>query len=395
MDTSIDSKIELSPAQIARYSRHVMLPQVGLEGQKKLEAGSALVIGMGGLGSPVALYLAAAGVGTLGLADFDVIEEHNLQRQIIHRTDRVGTPKLDSALEELRNLNPHMTLREHREGVTIDNALNVFSKYDIIVDGSDNFPTRYLVNDAAYFAERPLVYGSIFQFEGQVSLFHSKAGGPCYRCLFPSMPALGTVPNCAEAGVFGALCGVIGSMQAMEAIKHLVAIGDSLMGRLLVIDALSMKLRELNLKRDPECPLCGQNPQIHSLEAENYNFDCEVDSEEATDEETVGDYPMEVSIEDAKALLDTNESAYLLDVREPFEVAICAIQGSVNIPMQQIAENIGALPRDGKILVHCHHGGRSLQVTKYLRAKGFEAVSNVAGGIDAWAVRIDPEMKRY
>ena len=395
MDTSIDSKIELSPDQIARYSRHVMLPQVGLEGQKKLEAGSALVIGMGGLGSPVALYLAAAGVGTLGLADFDVIEEHNLQRQIIHRTDRVGTPKLDSALEELRNLNPHTTLREHREGVTIDNALNVFSKYDIIVDGSDNFPTRYLVNDAAYFAERPLVYGSIFQFEGQVSLFHSKAGGPCYRCLFPSMPALGTVPNCAEAGVLGALCGVIGSMQAMEAIKHLVAIGDSLMGRLLVIDALSMKLRELNLKRDPECPLCGQNPQIHSLEAENYNFDCEVDFEEATDEETVGDYPMEVSIEDAKALLDTNESAYLLDVREPFEVAICAIQGSVNIPMQQIAENIGALPRDGKILVHCHHGGRSLQVTKCLRAKGFEAVSNVAGGIDAWAVCIEPEMKRY
>ncbi len=395
MDTSIDSKIELSPDQIARYSRHVILPQVGLEGQKKLEAGSALVVGMGGLGSPVALYLAAAGVGTLGLADFDDIEDHNLQRQIIHRTDRVGTPKLDSALEELRNLNPHTTLREHREGVTIDNALNVFSKYDIIVDGSDNFPTRYLVNDAAYFAERPLVYGSIFQFEGQVSLFHSKAGGPCYRCLFPSMPAPGTVPNCAEAGVFGALCGVIGSMQAMEAIKHLVAIGDSLMGRLLVIDALSMKLRDLNLKRAPECPLCGPNARIHSLEAENYEFDCEVESEEATDEETVGDYPMEVSIEDAKALLDTNESAYLLDVREPFEVAICAIQGSVNIPMQQIAENIGALPRDGNILVHCHHGGRSLHVTKYLRAKGFPAVSNVAGGIDAWAVRIEPGMKRY
>lgn len=386
---------EFSQEMITRFSRHIILPQVGTEGQRKLAAQSALVIGMGGLGSPAALYLAAAGVGRLGLADYDTIELHNLQRQILHRTERIGTSKLESAVRELQSLNPHTVLQNYPEGVSQDNVMEIFSEHDIIVDGSDNFPTRYLANDAAYFAGKPLVHGSIFQFEGQVSLFHPGAGCPCYRCLFPRMPAPGAVPNCAEAGVFGALCGVIGSFQAMETIKYLAGIGESLAGRLVVIDALSMNLRSLELKRDPECPLCGADPTIRDLKAERYEFECEAGAEDFREEGDIEECPIELSVEETQSLLKSAQRVYLLDVREPSEREICFIKGSVNIPIRQVATALEALPRGRRILVHCHHGARSMQIVKFLRSKGFEAVSNVKGGIHAWADHIDPIMNRY
>ncbi len=385
----------LDPAQIARYSRHIILPDVGLEGQRKLTRSRLLVIGMGGLGSPAALYLGAAGIGTLGLADFDTIEEHNLQRQILHRTSRVGISKIESAMVELKDLNPGINLQPHREGVTIENAASLFQDYDLVVDGSDNFPTRYLVNDAAFFAGKPLIYGSIFQFEGQVSVFDTPAGGPCYRCLFPKMPAPGTVPNCEEAGVFGALCGVVGSMQAMEAIKHLLGLGETLKGRLLVTDALSMGFRTLNLKRDSHCPLCGDTPTIRQLEAENYEFECAAEVSQEPAGHDPATCPTEVTVEEASSILESEKPSLLLDVRESYEAEICSIAGSVNIPISQIPDRIDSLPKDRQILVHCHHGARSLQATNFLRSKGFESVSNVGGGIDAWAVKIDPTLRRY
>ena len=395
MNPPVETIPEFSQELMARFSRHIILPQVGKEGQRRLAAQSALVIGMGGLGSPAALYLVAAGVGRLGLADYDTIELHNLQRQILHRTERIGTSKLDSAIRELRSLNPHTVLRDYAEGISKENALEIFSDHDIIVDGSDNFPTRYLVNDAAYFAGKPLVYGSIFQFEGQVSLFDAIAGGPCYRCLYPRMPAPGTVPNCSEAGVFGALCGVIGSLQAMETIKHLMGIGETLAGRLLVLDALSMNLRDLQLKKDPACPLCGPNPAIRDLKAERYEFECETGTENLAETCADAECPIEISVEEARSLLESEQPTYLLDVREPFEREICLIEGSMNIPMRQVATALEALPRDQRMLVHCHHGARSMQVVNFLRSKGFKAASNVGGGIHAWADRIDPTMNRY
>ena len=395
MNPSIEAIPEFSQEQMARFSRQIILPQVGKEGQRKLAARSALVIGMGGLGSPAALYLAAAGVGRLGLADNDTIELHNLQRQILHRTERIGTSKLDSAMRELRSLNPDTVIQLYPEGISKGNALEIFSEHDVIVDGSDNFPTRYLVNDAAYFVGKPLVYGSIFQFEGQVSLFDAGAGGPCYRCLFPKMPAPGTVPNCAEAGVFGALCGVIGSLQAMETIKRLMGIGKSLEGRLLVIDALTMTLRDLRLKKDPACPLCGPNSAIRDLQSERYEFECETGAGDLPGTSGEEECPIEVSVEEAQSLLESEWPTYLLDVREPFEREICTIEGSVNIPMRQVAAVLDTLPRDQRILVHCHHGARSMRVVNFLRSKGFEAVSNVGGGIHAWADRIEPAMSRY
>ena len=385
----------LSAEQIARYSRHIILPDVGLEGQEKLFQAKVLVIGMGGLGSPVALYLGAAGIGTLGLADFDRIEEHNLQRQILHRTSQVGSPKIESALAELQDLNPAITLQTHPEGVTLENAHSLLLDYDLVVDGSDNFPTRYLVNDAAFFTAKPLVYGSIFQFEGQVSIFDTPSGGPCYRCLFPKMPTPGTVPNCEEAGVFGALCGVVGSIQAMEAIKHLLGLGEPMKGQLLVVDALSMNFRTLNLKRDLNCPLCGDHPTIHQLEAQNYEFECAVDSAEGAADNGPPVHPLEITVEEADSILRSRAHCLLVDVREPYEVEICSIAGSVNIPLGQIPERFESLPKDRPLLIHCHHGARSLQATQFLRSKGFEATSNIGGGIDAWARKIDPSLGRY
>ena len=390
------SPVQLSTAELSRYSRHILLEEVGVEGQRRLAAARVLVIGAGGLGSPAALYLAAAGVGTLGLADFDRVEEHNLQRQIVHDTPSIGAPKLASAVQRRAALNPRGRLRRHDDGVTPANAVALFSDYDLVVDGSDNFPTRYLNNDAAFFARRPLVYGSIFKFEGQVSVFDPAQGGPCYRCLFPEPPPPGSVPNCGEAGVFGALCGVIGSLQAMEAIKCLLGIGETLRGRLLVYDALVQQFRTLNLKRDAQCPLCGPAPRVRGIEAGAYDFSCVGPANQEGGAAVPAAVPLEVSVEETRDLLKKRSSpALLLDVREPFELQICRVEGSLDVPMRQIPNKLPELPRDRHILVFCHTGVRSLQVTRYLRTNGFATVSNVQGGIKAWAERIDPSMPRY
>lgn len=387
---------KLSSDELARYSRHILLPKVGVEGQQKLKSSKVLIIGMGGLGSPVALYLTAAGFGTIGLADFDKVEKHNLQRQIIHTTEKEGTPKIDSAIERMNALNPHCSIKTHKEGITVDNAIEIFEQYDLIVDGSDNFPTRYLVNDAAFFAKKPLVYGSIFQFEGQVSFFNPHDDGPCYRCLFPVPPAPGTVPNCSEAGVFGALCGTIGSLQSMEALKYVLGIGDLLKGKLLVIDSLDMAFRKLNLKKDSSCPLCGDNPEITEIRAETYAFSCQIEPESKAPESVAeSECPIEISILETNELLNTDESVYLLDVREPFEVDICKIDKSINIPMNTIPERLDALPKDRQILVYCHHGMRSMNVVNFLRSKGIENTTNIQGGINLWAETIDSAMERY
>lgn len=387
---------KLSSNEIARYSRHIILPEVGVEGQEKLKAARILVIGMGGLGSPSSLYLVAAGVGTLGLAEFDKIEEHNLHRQILHHRADIGKLKIDSAEQELKAINPDCKLILHREGITLDNAIEILSSYDMVVDGSDNLPTRYLVNDAAYFAGIPYIYGSIFKFEGQVSVFDSRAGGPNYRCLFPEMPDPSTVPSCEEAGVFGALCGLIGSLQAMEAIKYYLKIGESLLGRLLVIDALSMNFRTLKLKHDPHCPLSGDHPTITKLEASNYEFSCEIPVENNTTlGEDESEVPIEIDVAQVKAMLDSDNKPYLLDVREDFEVEICKLDSSHSIPMRTIAEHIDRIPRDLPVVVYCHSGVRSLNVANFLRDKGFNNARSMVGGIAAWADKYEPEMVRY
>lgn len=381
----------LNPQELARYSRHLRLTEINAEEQERLKSARVLIIGMGGLGSPAALYLAAAGVGTLGLADFDKVELHNLQRQIIHTETWLNKSKIDSATERLKVMNSALQLRHHPEGVTVDNAISLFSEYDVIVDGSDNFPTRYLNNDAAFFARKPLIYGSVFQFEGQVSVFNPAAGGPCYRCLFPTMPEPGSVPNCDQAGVIGALCGIIGSFQAMEAMKQLMGIGESLMGKLLVIDTLGTRQRQLALKPDPNCPLCGSKPEITAINAENYTFTCE--TEETMNQN--GDIPLEISVEEAHAFKENNPDAVFLDVREDFETEICMISGARHIPMSQLGERFSEVPSDKPVLVYCHHGMRSLRVTEALRARDFTKTQSILGGIDAWAIKFDPKMARY
>ncbi len=394
---STSSNPSLSSEELARYSRHILLEELGVAGQERLKQSRVLIVGAGGLGSPVAMYLAAAGVGTIGLADFDKVELHNLQRQILHGISDVERRKTDSARGTLQEINPHVELRLHREGVQVDNAVDLFAQYDIIVDGTDNFATRYLNNDAAYFARKPLVYGSIFKFEGQVSLFDPAEDGPCYRCLFPNPPPPGTVPNCGEAGVMGALCGIVGSIQAMEAIKYLTGIGQSLRGRLLFVDTLSMGFRTLSLKPDKACPLCGKDPSITKIEADAYQETCETraseNASEANDSDTE-ETPWETDVLETKKQIDSSKAA-LLDVREQYERDICMIDGSMHIPMAQIPQRLAELPKDKPLLVHCHHGGRSMQVVRFLRENGFEEAINVAGGIDDWAARIDPSLQRY
>ncbi len=389
----------LNPAELTRYSRHVLLDEIGLAGQERLKASRILVVGAGGLGSPAALYLAAAGVGTLGIADFDTVAPHNLQRQLLHSDATVGQRKVASAAARLRQTNPYITIREHPEGVTPGNALDLFAHYDLILDGTDNFATRYLTNDAAVLARRPLVHGSIFKFEGQVTVFAPHLGGPCYRCLFPTPPTAGAIPNCAEAGVLGALCGVIGSLMALEAIKLAAGFGQPLIGRLLTYDALNQSFGTLALPRDPACPACGPRATLRELRAETYASAatvCSTPPPDFTSPMSPDDVPLELSVEDAKRLLDTaSERVLLIDVREPHEVALCRIDGAVHIPMRQIPEQLGELPSDRHLLIHCHHGGRSLRVTEFLRARGYPTVSNVAGGIEAWAVQIEPGMARY
>ena len=383
---------KLSPAELARYSRHILLGEIGVEGQQKLAAARVLVIGAGGLGSPAALYLAAAGVGTLGIADFDRVAEHNLQRQLLHDNDSVGQPKVTSAARRLRATNPFIRVVGHDDGVTVENARDLFAAYDLVVDGTDNFSARYLNNDAAFFARKPLIYGSVFKFEGQVSVFDSARGGPCYRCLFPEPPAAGSVPGCGEAGVLGALCGVIGSLQALEAIKLITGIGEPLVGRVLAYDALTQNFQTLALPRDPHCPLCGTTPKIKTLRAETYDACAPVLAISMPHE----DYPLEISVTEAKRLLDASPGGVrLIDVREPYEVEIASLRGAELIPMGQIPAQAHSLPRGEHLLIMCHHGGRSLRVTQYLRAQGYTAVTNIAGGIDAWAEQIEPGLTRY
>jgi len=383
----------LSPAELTRYSRHLLLNEVGLEGQRKLAAARVLVVGAGGLGSPAALYLAAAGIGTLGIADFDRVAAHNLPRQLLHEDDSVGEAKVVSAARRLHTTNPFINVVTHPEGITPQNATRIFENYDVIVDGTDNFSSRYLNNDAAFQTRKPLIYGSLFKFEGQVTVFDPNHGAPCYRCLFPAPPPAGSVPGCGEAGILGVVCGVIGSLQAVEAIKLVLGIGEPLRGRLLVYDSLTPSFQTLILRRDPQCPLCGEHPSVPAFDSSAPQSPTGVAVTPAT---MIERYPLEMSVTDAKRQIDASpQTTVLIDVREPYELEICRIEGATPIPMRQIPEQLVALPKDKHLLILCHRGGRSRRVTEYLRTQHFEAVSNVSGGIDAWAEEIDPDMRRY
>src|SRR5437764_8704783 len=377
----------LSNEEVRRYSRHLIMPEVGMEGQLKLKAAKVLCIGTGGLGSPLALYLTAAGVGTIGLVDFDVVDYTNLQRQIIHSTPDVGRPKLDSAEEKLRALNPYVDIRKFETRLTSANALEIFKDYDVIADGTDNFQTRYLVNDACVLTGKPNAYGSIFRFEGQASVFATEAG-PCYRCLYPEPPPPGLVPSCAEGGVLGILPGLVGIIQATEAIKLILGSGDPLIGRLLLVDALAMKFRELKLRKNPDCPACGKNPTITKLI--DYQEFCGIRGEEVEAEVTTS----EMQVEELKQRLDRGEDLFVLDVREPHEYQICNLGGHL-IPLGDLPNRVSELDTSKEIVAHCRSGVRSAKAVNFLRQAGFKKVHNLAGGILAWADRVDPTMPKY
>ncbi|MGE5324102.1 MAG: molybdopterin-synthase adenylyltransferase MoeB [Actinomycetota bacterium] len=379
---------ELSNDEVLRYSRHLIMPEVGMEGQQKLKAARVLCIGTGGLGSPLALYLAAAGVGTLGLVDFDVVDFTNLQRQVIHFTSDVGRPKLESARQKIAAINPFVNVKAFETRLTSQNALEIFADFDIIVDGTDNFPTRFLVNDACVFTGKPNVYGSIFRFEGQASVFATKEG-PCYRCLYPEPPPPGLVPSCAEGGVLGILPGLVGLIQATEAIKLILGSGDPLIGRLLLVDALGMKFRELKLRKNPDCAVCGTSPTVTKLI--DYEQFCGLRGEEKPVNQN--GVP-EISVEDLKKKLDAKEDIFVLDVREPHEYKICNINGHL-IPLNDLPKRVGELDRDKETIVHCRSGVRSARAVGFLQQAGFQNVTNLAGGILAWADRIDPKMPKY
>jgi molybdopterin/thiamine biosynthesis adenylyltransferase/rhodanese-related sulfurtransferase len=388
MATTTDvSPITLNNDEILRYSRHLIMPEVGMEGQLKIKTAKVLCIGAGGLGSPLALYLGAAGVGTLGIVDFDVVDYTNLQRQIIHSTADVGRKKLDSAADKLKAINPFINIRRFDTRLSSDNAIELFKEFDIIADGTDNFPTRYLVNDACVITGKPNVYGSIFRFEGQASIFATE-GGPCYRCLYPEPPPPGLVPSCAEGGVLGILPGLVGIIQATEVIKLILGIGDPLIGRLLLIDALGMSFRQLKLRKNPDCPVCGKNPTITELI--DYEQFCGIRGEEAP-VETVGG---EMEVEELKRRLDAGEDIYVLDVREPHEYQIANIGGHL-IPLGDLPNRINELDTSREIVAHCKSGGRSGKAVTFLRQAGFKKVHNLAGGITAWAERVDPKMPKY
>jgi sulfur-carrier protein adenylyltransferase/sulfurtransferase len=374
----------LTRQELQRYSRHLIMPEVTAEGQKRLKAAGVLCIGAGGLGSPTALYLAAAGVGTLGIVDFDHVDLTNLQRQVLHGTKDVGRTKLASARDRLRDINPEIELKLHECRFSSDNAEQIVVDYDVIVDGSDNFATRYLSNDVCVFARKPNVYGSVFRFEGQATVFAPHLGGPCYRCLFPEPPPPESVPNCAQAGVLGVLPGIIGMLQAIETIKLILGIGDLLIGRLLHFDALKVHFRELKLRRDPQCPVCGENPTIFA--PIDYDQFC------GAREEAI--VPA-VSVQELKRKMDGSERFELIDVREPFEFEIARIDGAKLIPLHEISERADELPREQPIVVHCHSGRRSEQAVRLLQQHGFANVYNLEGGIDAWSDFIDPTVPKY
>ncbi len=375
----------LTPDELVRYSRHLLLPEVGIAGQQRLRDARVLLLGAGGLGSPAALYLAAAGVGTLGLVEFDTVDLTNLQRQVLHGTGQLGQPKLESAIARLADLNPHVRVVPFSGRLTSADALEVVRDFDVVVDGSDNFPTRYLLNDACGLLGKPLVYGSIFRFDGQVSVFDASRG-PCYRCLFREPPPPGMVPSCAEGGVLGVLPGVIGSLQALEAIKLVLGVGDTLVGRLLLFDALRLRFRELSLRKDPDCPLCGTQPSITGLI--DYEAFCGVGA-------AAEEYHFEVSVAEVQADLAAGRSPRFLDVREPYEWEIAHLPGATLIPLGQLPARLGELDPDDALVVYCHHGMRSQQAVEVLREAGFGRARSLAGGIDAWAEAVDPTLARY
>jgi len=377
----------LSNDEILRYSRHLIMPEVGLEGQQRLKAARVLCVGAGGLGSPLMLYLAAAGVGTLGLVDFDVVDYTNLQRQVIHATADVGRPKLASAAEKLRALNPYVALRPFETRLTSDNALEMVRQFDLVVDGTDNFATRYLVNDACVLTGRPNVYGSIFRFDGQASVLCAREG-PCYRCLYPEPPPPGLVPSCAEGGVLGILPGLVGLIQATEVVKLVLGRGEPLVGRLLLVDALGMRFRELKVRRSPDCPVCGPRPTITALQ--DYEAFCGTRGEEAPSELREA----EIQVEELKRRLDAGEDLLILDVREPHEYQICNL-GGLLIPLGELPRRVHELDSSRDIVAHCRSGQRSAKAVAFLRQAGFRKARNLAGGVLAWATRIDPRMPRY
>jgi len=377
----------LSNEEVLRYSRHLIMPEVGMEGQQKLKAARVLCIGTGGLGSPLALYLAAAGVGTLGLVDFDVVDFTNLQRQVIHFTSDVGRSKLESAREKIAAINPYVNVKTFETRLTSQNALEIFSGFDIIVDGTDNFPTRFLVNDACVFTGKPNVYGSIFRFEGQASVFAAK-DGPCYRCLYPEPPPTGLVPSCAEGGVLGILPGLVGLIQATEAIKLILGSGQPLIGRLLLVDALGMKFRELKLRKNPDCVVCGTHPTVTKLI--DYEEFCGLRGQE----KPVSNAVPEISVEELKQRLDAKEDLVILDVREPHEYQICNLNG-VLIPLNDLPRRVHELDPSKEMVVHCRSGARSARAVGFLQHAGFTKAKNLAGGILAWADRIDPKVPKY
>lgn len=368
-----------------RYSRHLLMPEVGAEGQNKLKAARVLCIGAGGLGSPAALYLAAAGVGKLGLVDPDNVDLSNLQRQILHGTKDVGRKKLDSARDRLRDANPNVKVELHELRFSAENALDLVGQYDIVVDGSDNFPTRYLSNDVCVWTRKPNVYGSVFRFDGQATVFAPHLEGPCYRCLFPEPPEPGTVPNCAEAGVLGVLPGLIGMVQAIETIKLILGKGETLVGRLLHFDAMKMKFREFQLRRDLQCPVCGTSPTI--TEPVDYEAFCGVGASATV--------VPEISVQELKQRMGKSPPVTILDVREPFEYEIAKIDGSKLIPLGELPTRLSDLPRDDYIVVHCHSGMRSAQAVAMMRGAGFANVFNLEGGIDKWSDEIDPDVPKY
>ena len=380
----------LSPAEIKRYARHLIMPEVAMAGQSRLKASKVLCIGAGGLGSPLALYLAAAGVGTIGLVDFDVVDVSNLQRQIIHTTPDVGRPKIDSAQEKLQALNPDLVVRRFEFPINGENALQVFADFDVIADGTDNFPTRYLVNDACVLLGKPNVYGSIFRFDGQASVFFPPHG-PCYRCLYPEPPPPDLVPNCAEGGVLGILPGVIGVIQATEAVKLILGVGKPLLGRLMLYDALDMTFREMKVHKNPRCPICGPNPTITGLI--DYEEFCGVRGSEAAptsraDAEAIS--PLEL-----KASLDRGDRPFILDVRNPEEIAICRIEGSTVIPLPDLPRRLGELDPSIPMVVHCKSGARSAKAIALMKEAGFSRLSNLSGGILAWIKDVDPSLPSY
>ena len=379
--------VELSNDEIRRYSRHLILPEVGLAGQKKIRSASVLCIGAGGLGSPVAMYLAAAGIGKLGIVDFDTVADSNLQRQLLHTDADVGHPKTESAGETLHGINPNVEVILHNTRITSKNALDLIRPYDIVVDGTDNFPTRYLTNDACVLLKKPNIYGSIFQFEGQASVFAPHLGGPCYRCLYPEPPPPGTVPSCAEGGVLGVLPGVIGCIQATEVLKLAIGIGNSLVGRLLLFNALDMKFRELKLRRDLQCPVCGGHPTIKKLI--DYEQFCGVTPKSATS-------PDEVTVQDMKKALDDPKLGIkVLDVREPDEHKIARVKGVLLLPLSELPKRFAELDPNQRYYLHCKSGGRSMKALKFLREQGFKYVKSVKGGITAWSDEIDSNVPRY